>query len=143
MAYLDCAVNWFQTHAQIIALIEFAALVVGAIASMFAWLFLRGKFREQKERADLAETQAEARHRELVALNEVVSQLTFATLNDDYTYAELPPGTRLVRSKSGRLHLAPPVRLNVEFSGTASGEFGPVELVHLRRGEGEQAESND
>lgn len=112
---LDCAVRWLQTHAQIIALVEFALLVVGIPSTVIGWFWIRRGFRRQL--ASL-EARAEARHREIVALNEVMSQLEFVRLNEEYNFAELPKGTRLVKSSKGRLHLATPVYLT-RFFGTA------------------------
>ena len=95
---------------------------------MIAWWLSKKRFQE-------SESRAEARHRELVAFNEVISELEFIPTGSGSAYAELPAGTLPVKSKKGRLHLEPPLSVSASFSGGLVGTLGPADPNRDSHGE--------
>ncbi len=62
------ATEWVERNAVVIAMVEFAALVVGGLASTIGYLFNRGRLRNMQEEAEKAEVLAKDRQKVLVSL---------------------------------------------------------------------------
>jgi len=117
--FLSEAYPWFERNATVIALIEFAILIVSAPVTTIGWWRMR---RTLRRRFEEAEERADVRHREVLDLRSVLGRVKMRPLNDGGRVGRLPNLTNIVEMPDGQIRLALPVRLAVDFEAAVGGD---------------------
>ena len=103
--------------------VSLIALLLGWVVGAWQWFSGKKPIRQLEKKLNDSEERAEARHREIVDLRKVMANLKFKRIDDTHSYAELPPGARLVKSADGPDRLVLPIALSATFSGKLEGRL--------------------
>lgn len=103
-------------------LVSFGAMVLGWAAWAWQWFSGKAQIRKQMDKFEEVKNLAEKHHQELMDLRTLTGGLEFKRLNDNTSYAELPPGARLVR-QNGKDRLVLPVDIRVSVEMEMPKEF--------------------
>lgn len=123
--FTTAVAQWWQAHAEAIAVVELGLLVMGSIWTFLYRRSLSGKMDALVEQQSESSSRAERQHQEYVDLSSAFARLPQSDLGDGHRCGELPPGANLVRLADGSFRIALPQRASVTIPiGPTSAEVG-------------------